>query len=92
MRIEGENDSDNSMLQAEVGGGARVDPNLGLQRPGYLIRDFILNSGQGKPVQISDYRGRANLVLVFCGAQHNECDFLRNITRRVGHSRSRKQS
>ena len=55
------------MLQAEVGGGARVDPEQRLQRPGYLIRDFTLKSIQGKSVQISDYRGRANLVLVFTG-------------------------
>ena len=55
------------MSQAEVGGGARVDPEQRLQRPGYLIRDFTLASMQGKSVQLSDYRGRANLVLIFAG-------------------------
>ena len=35
------------MLQAEVGGGGRVDPEEGLQKPGYLIRDFVLMSAQG---------------------------------------------
>ena len=50
------------MLQAEVGGG-RVDPEEGLQKPGYSIRDFVLMSAQGGRVQVSDYRGRSNLVL-----------------------------
>ena len=38
---------DAPMSQAEVGGGARVDPEQRLQRPGYLIRDFTLTSMQG---------------------------------------------
>ncbi len=65
------------MLQAEVGGGGRVDPEEGLQKPGYLIRDFILTSARGVRVQISDYRGRSNLVLVFTGQAGAELDFLR---------------
>lgn len=64
------------MLQAEVGGGGRVDPEGGLQRPGYLIRDFVLTSARGKRVQISDYRGRSNLVLIFAGQAAAELDFL----------------
>ena len=44
------------MLQAEVGGAGRVDPDGGLQKPGYLIRDFVLTSALGVRVQISDYR------------------------------------
>lgn len=60
------------MLQAEVGGGGRVDPEEGLQKPGYVIRDFVLPSALGVRVQISDYRGRSNLVLVFAG-QMEEC-------------------
>ena len=66
------------MLQAEVGGGGRVDPEEGLQKPGYLIRDFVLMSAQGGRVQVSDYRGRSNLVLVFTGQAGAECDFLRD--------------
>jgi peroxiredoxin len=30
-----------------------------------VLRDFVLLSTEGKPVQISDYRARANLVLFF---------------------------
>jgi peroxiredoxin len=66
------------MLQAEVGGGGRVDSEEGLQKPGYLIRDFVLMSAQGGRVQVSDYRGRSNLVLVFAGQAGIESDFLRD--------------
>ena len=59
--------ADDVMTQAEVGGAARVDPGTGLQRPGYMIRDFILQSSSGQNIQISSFRGRANLVLVFPG-------------------------
>lgn len=59
--------ADDVMIQAEIGGAARVDPGTGLQRPGYMIRDFILESSPGQNIQISSFRGRANLVLVFPG-------------------------
>lgn len=36
---------------------------------GQLLRNFALLSAAGKQVQLSDYRGRANLVLVLAGAQ-----------------------
>lgn len=55
------------MIQAEVGGAARVDPGIGAQRPGFMIRDFTLVSNRGEDVQISSFRGRSNLVLVFLG-------------------------
>jgi peroxiredoxin len=61
------NEPGDAMSQAEIGGGARIDSGSGLQRPGYVIRDFILYSVQGEPIQISNYRRRANLVLVFSG-------------------------
>jgi peroxiredoxin len=70
------------MLQAEVGGGGRVDPEEGFQKPGYVIRDFVLPSALGVRVQISDYRGRSNLVLVFAGRAVAEFDFLREVARR----------
>jgi peroxiredoxin len=70
------------MLQAEVGGGGRVDPEEGLQKPGYLIRDFVLMSAQGGRVQISDYRGRSNLVLVFAGQAGIKFDVLRDAAKR----------
>ncbi len=54
----------------------------GLQRSGYLIRDFVLTSVLGVRVQISDYRGRSNLVLVFAGQAGIESDFLQNAAAR----------
>lgn len=53
------------MIQAEVGGGARVDPGDGVQRPGFMIRDFSLLSNRGENIRISSFRGQSNLVLVF---------------------------
>ena len=53
------------MIQAEVGGAARIDPGTGLQRPGHMIRDFELPSSTGGRVRISNFRGRRNLFLVF---------------------------
>ena len=53
-----------------------------LQKPGYLIRDFVLTSALGVRVQISDYRGRSNLVLVFAGQADIEFDVLRDAAKR----------
>ncbi len=72
------------MIQAEIGGAARVDPGFGLQRPGYLIRDFTLESSTGENVQISSFRGRANLLLVFPGYSDEMRAFLENAAK---HSR-----
>ncbi len=58
-------ESGNAVIQAEIGGAARVDPGTGVQRPGYMIRDFTLKSSRGEDVRISSFRGRANLVVVF---------------------------
>lgn len=55
------------MIQAEIGGAARVDPGTGVQRPGFMIRDFTLVSSRGESVSISSFRGRSNLVVVFPG-------------------------
>lgn len=55
------------MIQAEIGGAARVDPGMGVQRPGFMIRDFTLVSSRGESVSISSFRGRSNLVVVFPG-------------------------
>lgn len=56
-----------AMIQAEIGGAARVDAGIGVQRPGFMIRDFTLECSRGERIQISSFRGRANLVLVFPG-------------------------
>lgn len=61
-----EQDGD-AMIQAEIGGAARVDPGTGVQRPGFMIRDFALKSWSGDHFRISDLRSRSNLVVVFAG-------------------------
>jgi len=63
-------------LQAEIGGAAKVDPGTGVQRPGYMIRDFTLRSLRGEDVRISSFRGCANLVLVFDGQSDTMRGFL----------------
>ncbi len=59
--------TDEGRIQAEIGGAARIDPGTGVQRSGYMIRDFTLRSSRGEDVRVSDFRGSANLVLVFPG-------------------------
>ncbi len=73
------------MLQAEVGGGARIDADRRLQRPGYMIRDFIANSVDGRRIQISDYRGHTNLVLVFGGNRASTHEFLAGLAEQLQH-------
>lgn len=62
------------MTQAQHAGGAWDAPQ---PRPakGHLIRDFTLASSFGRPVSVSDYRGRSNLVLIFCGDGSIPSDF-----------------
>jgi peroxiredoxin len=55
------------MIQAEVGGAARVDPGIGAQRPGFMIRDFALTSSRGEDIRLSSFSGRYNLAVVFLG-------------------------
>lgn len=55
------------MIQAEVGGAARVDPGSGVQRPGFMIRDFALVSNRGENTRMSSFRGQSNLMVVFSG-------------------------
>ena len=76
--------SGDAMFQAEIGGAARVDPGFGLQRPGYLIRDFTLENSAGENIRISSFRGRANLLLVFPGYSEGMRAFLEDAAR---HSR-----
>ena len=55
------------MIQAEIGGAARVTPGFGVQKPGCLIRDFTLMSSRGENLGISSFRSRSNLAVVFPG-------------------------
>jgi peroxiredoxin len=54
------------MSQAEVAGGTFTPPHE-FPSKGYLLRDFVLTSATGSSIQLSDYRGRSNLVLIFAG-------------------------
>jgi len=69
------------MIQAEIGGGARVDPGMGMQRPGFMIRDFTLVSSRGESVSISSFRGRSDLVVVFPGYLDAMRTFLEDVAR-----------
>jgi len=70
------------MIQAEVGGAARIDPGTGLQRPGHMIRDFELPSSAGGRVRVSSFRGRKNLLLVFPGRADAMRAFLEDAAKR----------
>jgi peroxiredoxin len=69
------------MIQAEIGGAARVDPGVGVQRPGYMIRDFTLESTLGDNVGILSFRGRSNLAVVFPGYSDAMRVFLEDMAR-----------
>lgn len=47
---------------------ASSDPGSAYPGRGQMLRDFALSSAAGKRVQLSDCRGRANLVVVLAGA------------------------
>lgn len=70
------------MIQAEVGGAARIDPGTGLQRHGHMIRDFELPSSTGSRVRISSFRGSKNLLLVFPGRSDAMFAFLEDAAKR----------
>lgn len=74
--------ADEGIIQAEIGGAAKVDPGTGVQRPGYMIRDFSLKSSAGEDIRISGFRGRSNLVLVFAGRSDAMRDFLSEMAQR----------
>jgi len=66
------------MIQAEIGGAARIDPGADVQRPGFMIRDFALPSSRGEAV-----RGRSNLLVVFSGYSDAMLVFLENAARQA---------
>jgi peroxiredoxin len=67
------------MIQAEVGGAARVDPGIGAQRPGFMIRDFTIVSNGGEAIRISSLRGQSNLAVVFLGQSDAMRIFLHDV-------------
>ena len=52
------------MSQAEIAAG-KISAKGEIPRTGYRLRDFVLRSAAGAEVHLSDYRGRANLILMF---------------------------
>lgn len=54
------------MSQAESS-GPTIAPAQSYPDRGHLLRDFVLTSSEGEPTQISNYRGRGNLVVVLAG-------------------------
>lgn len=70
------------MIQAEIGGAARVEPGVGVQKPGFMIRDFTLTSSGGERIAISNFRGRSNLVVVFPGYSDAMHIFIENAAQR----------
>lgn len=70
--------SDKEISQAQVASGTI---SLQGQCPsrGYRLRDFTLNSADGKDIHLSDYRGRSNLVLVFAGRAGSASNLLAEI-------------
>jgi len=63
------------MSQAEIAGGAVTPPNE-LPSKGRQLRDFELTSALGAQIQLSDYRGRSNLVLIFADDQQSTMTLL----------------
>jgi peroxiredoxin len=59
-------------------GGARL--SAGPPKRGELMHDFVLTSARGERVQLSDYRGRQNLVLILAG--HGELGLLKDLAQR----------
>jgi peroxiredoxin len=70
----------NELTQAEIAGRVYRTAE---ERPvkGELLRDFALTSTKGRKISISDYRGCANLVLVFADAGTGSLDFLSGIAK-----------
>ncbi len=71
------------MLQAEVG-SAKITNEHSYPQRGRLMREFRLPSTDGKAVSLYDYRGRANLVVVFAGdiGRSMRTDFLAELVSR----------
>ncbi len=79
------------MIQAEVGGAARVDPGISVQKPGFMIRDFALVSNHGEHTRLSSFRGQSNLVVVFPGYSEAMRFFLEDVMRH-GHDFSEQDA
>ena len=66
------------MSQAEIAGGRIASANEVLSK-GLRIPDFTLKSTDDKSIQTSEYRGNANLVLIFLDARRETAELLSKI-------------
>ena len=66
------------MSQAEIAGG-KVSAKGELPRIGYRLRDFMLRSTAGAEVQLSDYRGRSNLIVIFSVVSADGSTLIRDV-------------
>src|SRR6185503_3880319 len=64
LRLESGRRGRRRMSQAEIAGGTLNPPNE-FPSPGHLFRDFALKSTRGHDVQLSDYRSRVSLIVIF---------------------------
>jgi len=77
------------MQQAEIG-RARVTDKHSLPTRGHVMHDFTLPSTDGKRISLYDYRGHANLVLIFAGdvGQTTEKEFLSGLVQHYAEIRT----
>jgi len=66
------------MSQAEIAGGTFTPANE-FPSKGHLLRDFSLETASRKRINLSDYRGRASLVLVFPGDEDGSSKLLSDL-------------
>lgn len=66
------------MSQAEIAGGA-LTPSNELPSKGHRMHDFVLMSAVGGSIQLSDYRGRANLVLILADGRPETTKLLADV-------------
>ncbi len=70
----------NEFTQAEIAGRIYKTAET-CPVKGQLIRDFELSSTDGRKISVSDYRGRANLVLVFADGRLRSLGFLTGLAK-----------
>ncbi|TAM78768.1 MAG: redoxin domain-containing protein [Acidobacteria bacterium] len=78
------------MPEHGAGTNTRQHGRAGLLLAGEMMPDLALVSATGKLVRISDYRGRRNLVVVFCG--NGNSDAVRNCLEQISRNHSEFES
>jgi peroxiredoxin len=73
-------DSEPVLTQAEIAGG-RLTTTMESPTKGLRLNDFQLPTTSGKKVSLSDYRGRASLVLVAAGDDRGIDAFLASLAK-----------